>query len=99
RVGWAWGVARPGPWPPRLTLAESQGFLVADFSPDGRTLAGVSIRTEKRGTHWAGPIRLWDTATGEVRHTLAQDCDHLTPPLGFAPDGRWLAAGRGGGLP
>src|SRR5437660_12751979 len=66
--------------PPRLTLAESKGYLLAGFSPDGRTLVGISTRQDDKGSFWAGPLRLWDTDSGRVIATVGADLAHCWPP-------------------
>jgi hypothetical protein len=55
---------------------------VVAFSPDGRTVAGVS-RDDKA-------IRLWEVATGRQRLLVPHDT--LVKSLAFAPDGRCLVA-------
>ena len=52
------------------------------FSPDGKTLASNST----------DGIRLWDTNTGETRHTLT---GHTGSSVVFSPDGKTLASGSG----
>jgi WD40 repeat protein len=76
---------------PRLSLEDSAGYLVASFAPDSRTLVGVSIRVENNGSHWAGPLRLWDATTGRVKATVANNVKFCTPPLRFSPDSKFMA--------
>ncbi len=57
-------------------------FAVA-FSPDGQLLASAS----KDGT-----ARIWDVATGSVRHVLKDHTDEVTC-VAFSPDGTRLATG------
>jgi WD40 repeat protein len=53
------------------------------FSPDGRLLAtGSHDRT----------IRLWNVATGEVKHVIAAHREKIAS-LAFSPDGRTIASG------
>jgi WD40 repeat protein len=85
------GLRPPPPTPARLTFRDSADYLLAGFAPDGRTVAGVSYRVEAQGSHWAGPLRLWDAVTGELRATLAPDLAFCWPPLRFSPDSRFLA--------
>lgn len=71
---------------PIMELAARDVFVfAAAFSPDGQTLAAV-------GTD--GTVGLWDATSAEAigelpaaRVVLPDIC-----PLGFSPDGRWLAA-------
>ena len=59
------------------------------LSPDGRTLA-------TGGGDWATPdcVRLWDTKTGKLRHTLRDRRDDgQVVSIAFAPDGHMVAYG------
>jgi WD40 repeat protein len=66
------------------------------FSPDGKLLASGAggFRDGKRG----GEVRVWDVATGKVKHNPAWweggDVNEVT----FSPDGKWVAAGGLKGL-
>jgi WD40 repeat protein len=73
------------------TLTErSEGVLSVAFSPDGRTLAGVT------GTGNAaakiGKVKLWDVQTGELKWAVNGHTDFVTS-VAYSPDGRLLASG------
>src|SRR5262249_5582033 len=52
------------------------------FSPDGHSIAGgMADRT----------VRVWDTTTGDLTHTLTGHVD-LVMAVAFSPDGRLLAS-------
>ncbi len=60
-------------------------FSVA-YSPDGSLIATGS---------WAGPIRLWDGATGQKKKILGEHVDlRGVYSLAFSPDGLTLASGN-----
>ena len=57
------------------------------FSPDGKTLA-------TGGGEWATPdcVRLWDVASGKLRHTFRDNQDDwYISGIAFSPDGKTLA--------
>jgi WD40 repeat protein len=56
-------------------------------APDGSWLASADT---------GGTVRMWDLATGTLRHTLAGHTSEVSA-LVVAPDGSWLAAAASGG--
>ena len=66
-------------------LGQGDGFASLVFSPNGRTLAGLS--SHKRGT-----IELWDAATGKHTRTLVEG-KYFTV-IAYSPDGKTLATGH-----
>ncbi|MFD8130078.1 TIR domain-containing protein [Streptomyces mirabilis] len=74
------------------TRGSTDGIVKLVADPAGSWLASVSSR---------GVLRVWDVATGALRHTLGrpEDGGNLGRMLLAAPDGRWLASGgRNGGV-
>src|SRR5262249_4412410 len=67
-----------------ITLPELQAVSAVAFSPDGRTVASAPM--------YAGPVTLWETATGKARLTLAEPGGWIAS-IALSPDGRLLAAG------
>jgi WD40 repeat protein len=54
------------------------GLAYAAISPDGRWVASTTWK--------AGPGRVWEVATGQVKKTFVTGAN-----VAFSPDGRWLA--------
>ena len=59
------------------------------FSPDSQTLAIA------RGSRDDYRVELWDTTTGNLRHTI-KGFDGAIWSISFAPDGRTLVTASGG---
>ena len=68
-----------------VTAASHRLFTSLALSPDGRTLF-----TSAGG--FDGPVRFWDTQTGELKKEFA-DKGHGAQPVALSPDGSILAAG------
>jgi RNA polymerase sigma factor (sigma-70 family) len=74
---------------PAARCAFPGGGAAGAFSPDGKTLAAAG---------YDGSVRVWDTATGIVRHTLTGHGESALA-VAFSPDGKVLAtAGEDGRL-
>jgi WD40 repeat protein len=66
------------------------------FHPNGRALA-VSDRGNRIGKNWSGAVLLVDQDTGKVLREMPTPGQSVGA-VAFSPDGRWLAAGGGGGV-
>jgi RNA polymerase sigma factor (sigma-70 family) len=66
---------------PAATCAAPGGAVAVAFSPDGRALAGAGFD---------GVVRVWNVATGELRHTLPGHGESANA-IAFAPKGDVLA--------
>lgn len=85
-----------------LDLSTGQGTDILDqelqvhhlaFSPDGRWL--VMVLT---GSWGPGAVQVWDMSSQQIT-TLAEFDGNASSNAVFSPNGRWLAAGLGGGGP
>jgi WD40 repeat protein len=80
-VFWDW---RKGGEPREIKAPGRHSFAAFDLSPDGRILAETG--------DFDDDLRLWDVATGEVRHRLASpEGQKWSRFLAFSPDGRTVA--------
>jgi eukaryotic-like serine/threonine-protein kinase len=86
--GWEWHyLKRLRYQPPFVFRGHDNWALGVAFSPDGQQVASASMTLFGA----LGEIKVWDRATGKVRHTLL---GHFGPATGvaFSPDGRRLAS-------
>ena len=86
--GWEWHYLKRLPSHSPLTFrGHSNWVMGVAVSPDGKQVASASAVL----FNTMGEIKLWDRATGEVRHTLL---GHVGPAVGvaFSPDGKRLAS-------
>ena len=68
------------------------GIYSIAFSPDGKTIVGGSTGERDGEQLFGAEIRIWDTATGERKHTLT--AQGQVNSLAFSPDGKILASGE-----
>ena len=67
------------------------------WSPDGSLIAGAEFLLGPAGED-IGMLVVWDAASGkQVRVLTAGLKDERVDTLAWSPDGKWLAAGLGGG--
>jgi WD40 repeat protein len=71
---------------PLVELEGAAALEAVAYSPDGRWIAGSACGPD------TAPLRLWDAATGRLRHTLEGQRPPITA-LAFAPDSALLASG------
>src|SRR5947209_11251283 len=74
---------------PRIVTGLTDVIYAVRFSPDSQTLAIA------RGSRDDYRVELWDTATGNLRHTI-KGFDGAIWSISFAPDGKTLVTARGG---
>jgi len=75
--------------PPRVVTALTDVIYAVRFSPDSQTLAIA------RGSRDDYRVELWDTTTGNLRHTI-KGFDGAIWSISFAPDGKTLVTASGG---
>src|SRR5436305_8150038 len=75
--------------PPRVVTGLTDVIYAVRFSPDSQTLAIA------RGSRDDYRVELWDTTTGNLRHTI-KGFDGAIWSISFAPDGRTLVTASGG---
>jgi WD40 repeat protein len=68
--------------------ADKTWMVAADFSPDGNTFAAYSI--------WDNILRIWDTATQQIRYTFILVDDQSERGFAFTPDSRAIAIATSG---
>ena len=83
-AAWAWWAWAPLAPVRSWSVTPDIGVLVA-FSRDGTTVVTVAAFPWGR----AGPVRLWDLATGRERFRVL-DANAPTPRAYLAPDNSWL---------
>jgi WD40 repeat protein/serine/threonine protein kinase len=86
--GWEWHYLKRLRYQPPLTFQGNGHWVMGvAFSPDGKQVASASAVLLGA----LGEIKVWDRATGKVRHTLL---GHTFPVVGvaFGPDGKRLAS-------
>jgi WD40 repeat protein/serine/threonine protein kinase len=86
--GWEWHYLKRLRYQPPLTFAGHSNWVMGmAFSPDGKQVASASATLQGL----LGEIKVWDRATGQVRHTLL---GHAFPVVvvAFSPDGKRLAS-------
>jgi len=74
---------------PRIVTGLTDVIYAIRFSPDSQTLAIA------RGSRDHNRVELWDTTTGNLRHTI-KGFDGAIWSISFAPDGQTLVTASGG---
>jgi WD40 repeat protein len=77
-------------WRPRVTLPTKDRLVIVGFTPDGSSLVTITNRTGTLGD-FAGPLRVWDTRSGQELNRFGSDWKELWP-VALSLDGRYLAA-------
>ncbi len=81
----------------RQLLQAKEEVLSLAFAPDGKTLAVGSLVSAPRGQPMQSKLRLWELATGQVRH-LFEGKSIGVHSVALGPNGRTLVSAGGTGL-
>ena len=91
----------------QLDILQDNGLANVTFSPNGRILAGIGIKTFSRTsvndvTMYAGVVKLYDFETGQLfntliagRHTKFREPRERVTSIAFSPDSTKIASGAG----
>jgi WD40 repeat protein len=83
KIQW-WDVASGAPLYEWQTASAGKTWMVsASFSPDGKTFASFSI--------WDNILRVWDTATQQLRYSIIFVDDQSERGMAFSPDSQTIA--------
>jgi WD40 repeat protein len=77
--------------PPEPRVVIDGIHYITWLSPDGSTVCTV----HRSGTEWVGPIRFWDTRTGEKTAGFLTSNEHSGSWPAFSPDGRRFVVSTG----
>ncbi|MGA9998043.1 MAG: protein kinase [Pyrinomonadaceae bacterium] len=83
-------------WQMKMTLKTDSKVYAVAFSPDDQLLVTASSEGLREDREFISQIRLWDTATGELKKTLTEHSEGILS-VTFSPDGRALATATGSG--